>query len=74
MWTLARYYDISSKADRGDIFIVRDQKSLILILKNSTTIFTINNKWFLRNISEYYIDFWKIMWHWSNDAENSALP
>ncbi len=25
--TLARYYDISSKADHGDIFIVHDQKS-----------------------------------------------
>ncbi len=24
---LARYYDISSKADRGDIFIIHDQKS-----------------------------------------------
>ncbi len=22
---------------------------------------------------EYYTDFWRIMWHWSNDAENSAL-
>ncbi len=27
MWAVARYYDISSKADRGDIFIVHDQKS-----------------------------------------------
>ncbi len=27
MRAVARYYDISSKADRGDIFIVHDQKS-----------------------------------------------
>ncbi len=27
MCAVARYYDISSKADRGDIFIVHDQKS-----------------------------------------------
>ncbi len=27
MCAVARYYDISSKADRGDIFIVPDQKS-----------------------------------------------
>ncbi len=27
MWAVARYYDISSKPDRGDIFIVHDQKS-----------------------------------------------
>ncbi len=27
MCTLARYYDISSKADRADIFIIHDQKS-----------------------------------------------
>ncbi len=26
MWAVARYYDISSKADRGDIFIIHDQK------------------------------------------------
>ncbi len=27
MCAVARYYDISSKADRGDIFIIHDQKS-----------------------------------------------
>ncbi len=27
MCAVARYYDISSKADRGEIFIVHDQKS-----------------------------------------------
>ncbi len=27
MCTLAQYYDISSKADHGDIFIIHDQKS-----------------------------------------------
>ncbi len=27
MFAVARYYDISPKADRGDIFIVHDQKS-----------------------------------------------
>ncbi len=27
MCAVAGYYDISSKADRGDIFIVHDQKS-----------------------------------------------
>ncbi len=27
MCAVAQYYDISSKADRGDIFIVHDQKS-----------------------------------------------
>ncbi len=39
MRTVARYYDISSKADRGDIFIVHEQKSsnrtpLVPIYKN----------------------------------------
>jgi len=23
--------------------------------------------------SVYYIDFWRILWHWINDGENSAL-
>ncbi len=27
MWAIAQYYNIFSKADRGDIFIVHDQKS-----------------------------------------------
>jgi len=27
MCAVARYYDISSKADRGDIFTIHDQKS-----------------------------------------------
>ncbi len=27
MCAVARYYDISSKADRGDIFMIHDQKS-----------------------------------------------
>ncbi len=30
------------------------------------TIFTIK--------SAYQNPFWRIMWNWSNDAENSALP
>ncbi len=24
-------------------------------------------------IGIYHNDFWRIMWHWSNDAENLAL-
>ncbi len=30
----------------------------------STTIFSIDNEYFLRSKSAYYNNFWKIMWHW----------
>ncbi len=39
-----------------------------------TTIFNIDNKkCLLSSKSAYQRDFWRIMWHWSNDAKNSAL-
>ncbi len=28
---------------------------------------------FLEHINILELDFWRIMWHWCNDAENSAL-
>ncbi len=39
MFAVARYYDISSKADRGDIFIIHNQKSSYRTLV--ITVFTV---------------------------------
>ncbi len=51
-------------------------------IKNSTAVFSINKprlnlvyrnkKLFLRCKSVNYNDFWRFMWDWWNDAENSA--
>ncbi len=45
-------------------------------IKQQKQFYNINNnqKCVFSTKSAYYHDFWRIMWPWSNDAENSALP
>ncbi len=58
----------SSKNNENNVTISRK-------ILSSTAVFNIDNnkKCFLSSKSAYLNDFWRIMWHWRLDAENTAF-